>query len=62
MLRISIEEASSAHFAYSIETITTIDALKKALIQCYAPLFPSLGPEQLLSRGCAITLILEILG
>jgi len=39
MLRISIEEASSAHFAYSIETITTIDALKKALIQRYAPLF-----------------------
>ena len=57
MQRIPIEEVSSTHFAYSIETITTIDALKKALIQRYAPLFPSLGPEQLLSRGCAITLI-----
>ena len=57
MQRIPIEEVSSAHFAYSIETIATIDALKKALIERYAPLFPSLGPEQLLSRGCAITLI-----
>jgi hypothetical protein len=35
MQRIPIEEVSSAHFAYSIETITTIDALKKALIQRY---------------------------
>jgi hypothetical protein len=55
--RVPIEEVSSAHFAYSIETIMTIDELKKALIQRYAPLFPHLRPEQLLSRGCAITLI-----
>jgi hypothetical protein len=57
MQRVPIEEVSSAHFAYSIETIMTIDELKKALIQRYAPLFPHLRPEQLLSRGCAITLI-----
>ena len=57
MQRVPIEEVSSAHFAYSIETIMTIDELKKALIQRYAPLFPHLLPEQLLSRGCAITLI-----
>ncbi len=55
--RVPIEEVSNAHFAYSIETIMTIDELKKALIQRYAPLFPHLRPEQLLSRGCAITLI-----
>ena len=57
MQRVPIEDVSSAHFAYSIETIMTIDELKKALIQRYAPLFPHLRPEQLLSRGCAITLI-----
>lgn len=57
MQRVPIEEVSSAHFAYSIETIMTIDELKTALIQRYAPLFPHLRPEQLLSRGCAITLI-----
>jgi hypothetical protein len=55
--RVPIEEVSSAHFTYSIETIMTIDELKKALIQRYAPLFTHLRPEQLLSRGCAITLI-----
>jgi hypothetical protein len=55
--RVPIEEVSSAHFAYSIETIMTIDELKKALIERYAPLFPYLRPEQLLSRGCAITLV-----
>jgi hypothetical protein len=57
MQRVPIEDVSSAHFAYSIETIMTIDELKKALIQRYAPLFPHLRPGQLLSRGCAITLI-----
>jgi hypothetical protein len=31
--------------------------LEKALIQRYTPLFPHLRPEQLLSRGCAITLV-----
>jgi hypothetical protein len=55
--RIPIEQVSSAHFAHSIQTITTIDELKRALIQRYAPLFPHLRPEQLLSRGCAITFI-----
>jgi hypothetical protein len=55
--RVPIEEVSSAHFAYSIETITTIDELKRALIRRYAPLFPHLRPEQLILRGCAITLI-----
>ena len=57
MQRVPIEEVSSAHFAYSIETIMTIDELKNAMIQRYAPLFPHLRPEQLLSRGCAITVI-----
>jgi hypothetical protein len=57
MQRVPIEQVSRAHFAHSIETIMTINELKKALIQRYAPLFPHLRPEQLLSRGCAITLI-----
>jgi hypothetical protein len=58
MQRVPIEEVSpSAHFSYSIITIRTIDELKKALIQRYAPLFPNLQPEQLLARGCAVTLI-----
>jgi hypothetical protein len=57
MQRVPIEEVSSTHFANSIATIMTIDELKKALIQRYAPRFPYLRPEQLLSRGCAITLI-----
>jgi hypothetical protein len=57
MQRVPIEEVSSAHFAYSIETVMTIDELRTALIQRYTPLFPNLRPEQLLSRGCAITLI-----
>jgi hypothetical protein len=57
MQRVPIEEVSSILFAYSIETIMTIDELKKALIQRYAPLFPHLRPAQLLSHGCAITLI-----
>jgi len=57
MQRVPIEELSPAHFAHSIETIMTIDELKNALIQRYAPLFPRLRPEQLLSRGYAITLI-----
>jgi hypothetical protein len=55
--RVPIEEVSSTYFANSIATIMTIDELKKALIQRYAPLFPHLRPEQLLSRGCAVTLI-----
>ena len=57
MQRVPIEDVSAAHFAYSIKTIMTIDELKKALIQRYAPLFPHLQPEQLLSHGCAITLL-----
>jgi hypothetical protein len=57
MQRVPIEEVLSAHFAYSIETTTTADELRKALIQRYTPLFPHLQPEQLLSRGCAITLV-----
>jgi hypothetical protein len=57
MQRVPIEEVSRAYFAHSIETIMSIDALRNALIQRYAPLFPDLRPEQLLSRGCAITLI-----
>jgi hypothetical protein len=57
MQRVPIEEVSSAYFAHSIKTIMTIDELKNAMIQRYAPLFPHLRPEQLLSRGCAITVI-----
>jgi hypothetical protein len=57
MQRVPIEEVSRTHFAHSIETIMSIDELREALIQRYAPLFPHLPPEQLLSRGCAITLI-----
>jgi hypothetical protein len=48
--RVPIEEVSSAHFAYSIETIMTVDKLKKALIQRYAPLFA--GPTPVV-RGVA---------
>jgi hypothetical protein len=51
MQRVPIEEVSPEHFAHSIETIMTIGELKKALIQRYAPLFPSVRPEQLL---CAV--------
>jgi hypothetical protein len=58
MQYVPIEEVSGAHFAHSIETIMTTDELKKALVQRYAPLFPHLRPEQLLSRGCAVTVIL----
>jgi hypothetical protein len=58
MQRVPIEEVSGAHFAHSIETIMTIGELKKALVRRYAPLFPHLRPEQLLSLGCAITVIL----
>jgi len=52
---VEVEQVASEYFRHSIRTIRTVDELKKALIERYAPLFPHLQPEQLLSRGCAIT-------
>jgi hypothetical protein len=55
--QVAIECVSAEHLQYSISTIRTVDELKKALLQRYAPMFPALTSDQLLSRGCAITLI-----
>jgi hypothetical protein len=54
---VPIENVPIEYFQYSISTIRTVDELKKALLQRYAPMFPSLTSDELLSRGCAITQI-----
>jgi hypothetical protein len=53
--QVPIEYVSIEHFRYSISTIRTVDELKKALLARYAPMFPALTSDQLLSRGCAIS-------
>jgi hypothetical protein len=53
--QVPIESVSAEHLRYSISTIRTIDELKKALRLRYAPMFPTLTSDELLSRGCAIT-------
>jgi hypothetical protein len=55
--QVPIEQVRAEHFQYSISTIRTIDELKKAMLARYAPMFPALTSDQLLSRGCAISRI-----
>lgn len=42
-------------FAISLPTIRDASALAAALVRRYAELFPDLGPDDLVRRGCAIT-------
>lgn len=50
-----VEDVPAEQFQHSISTIRTIDELRQALVQRYAPMFPTLTTDKLLSRGCAIT-------
>ena len=54
---IPVEHVSAEHFRHSIATIRTVDELKRALWLRYAPMFPALTSDELISRGCAITQI-----
>lgn len=60
--QVPVESVSTEHFRYSISTIRTVDELKMALLLRYAPMFPTLTSDQLLSRGCAITQITFLAG
>jgi hypothetical protein len=53
--QVPIEQLRAEHFRYSIPTIRTVGELKKALLARYAPMFPALSSDELLSRGCAIS-------
>ncbi|MBL8670651.1 MAG: hypothetical protein JNK11_08375, partial [Alphaproteobacteria bacterium] len=54
MQRVPIDSVPSDLFEHSLPTIRTHDELAAALIGRYAPLFPRMARQELLSRGCAL--------
>jgi hypothetical protein len=58
--RIPTDRVTDDQFAHSLPTIRTTGELEAALVERYAPMFPSLTEKELLARGCAVTrLVLE---
>jgi hypothetical protein len=56
--RVALREVEPHHLALSLPNIRTLEELKAALIERYAPLFPQLSPSEIAMRGCAITVLM----
>jgi hypothetical protein len=53
--RVPLREVEPACLALSLPNIRTLEELEAALVRRYAPMFPRLSTNELLTRGCAIT-------
>lgn len=55
--RVSLQEVEPKYFALSLPNIRNSHELEAALIKRYAPMFPRLSTQDIVARGCAITVL-----
>ncbi len=55
--RVSIGNVGQRYFDYSLPHIKTPEQVKEVLLARYLSMFPGLADEEILSRGCAISII-----